>query len=49
MDEQALVDAARRGDVPAFNDLVLRYQGRAYNVALRILQPGSKAAARLPT
>jgi RNA polymerase sigma-70 factor (ECF subfamily) len=37
MDEQALVDAARRGDVPAFNDLVLRYQSRAYNVAFRIL------------
>jgi RNA polymerase sigma-70 factor (ECF subfamily) len=37
MDEQALVDAARRGDVPAFNHLVLRYQRVAYNVAFRIL------------
>jgi RNA polymerase sigma-70 factor (ECF subfamily) len=37
MDEQALVDAARRGDVPAFNQLVLRYQRVAYNVAFRIL------------
>jgi RNA polymerase sigma-70 factor (ECF subfamily) len=37
MDEQALVDAARRGDVPAFNQLVLRHQRVAYNVAFRIL------------
>jgi RNA polymerase sigma-70 factor (ECF subfamily) len=37
MDEQAFVDAACQGDVPAFNQLVLRYQGVAYNVAFRIL------------
>lgn len=37
MDEQAFVDAACQGHVPAFNQLVLRYQGVAYNVAYRIL------------
>jgi RNA polymerase sigma-70 factor (ECF subfamily) len=37
MDEQAILDAARQGDTPAFNQLVLRYQRAAYNVAFRIL------------
>ena len=37
MDEQALIDSARRGDARAFNQLVLLYQGLAYNVAFRIL------------
>jgi len=37
MDEQALIDAARKGDARAFNQLVLLYQGMAYNVAYRIL------------
>ncbi len=37
MDEHELVEAARRSDVPAFNQLVLRYQSRVYNVAFRIL------------
>jgi RNA polymerase sigma-70 factor (ECF subfamily) len=37
MDEQAFVDDACQGDVTAFNQLVLRYQGVAYNVAFRIL------------
>jgi len=37
MDEQALIDSARRGDARAFNQLVLLYQGMAYNVAYRIM------------
>ncbi len=37
MDEQALIDSARKGDARAFNQLVLLYQGLAYNVAFRIL------------
>jgi RNA polymerase sigma-70 factor (ECF subfamily) len=43
MDEQALIHAARKGDVPSFNQLVLSYQGLAYNVAYRIL--GNEDAA----
>jgi RNA polymerase sigma-70 factor (ECF subfamily) len=43
MDEQALVAAARRGDVRAFNQLVMLYQSIAYNLAYRIL--GSEDAA----
>jgi RNA polymerase sigma-70 factor (ECF subfamily) len=37
MDEKALIQAARKGDVPSFNQLVLLYQNLAYNVAYRIL------------
>jgi len=37
MDEQALIASARKGDARAFNQLVLLYQGLAYNVAFRIL------------
>ncbi|MBE2198386.1 MAG: sigma-70 family RNA polymerase sigma factor [Anaerolinea sp.] len=37
MDEAALVRQARKGDVPAFNRLVLHYQQLAYNVAYRIM------------
>lgn len=37
MDEIALVAAAKKGDLDAFNRLVLAYQGLAYNVACRIL------------
>ncbi|HZS39036.1 MAG TPA: sigma-70 family RNA polymerase sigma factor [Polyangia bacterium] len=33
-DEQRLVDQARRGDPAAFRELVIRYQRRAYAVAL---------------
>lgn len=36
MDETALLRAAWKGDLEAFNRLVLAYQGLAYNVALRI-------------
>jgi RNA polymerase sigma-70 factor, ECF subfamily len=37
MNEEALVAAARQGDLDAFNRLVLAYQELAYNVAYRIL------------
>jgi RNA polymerase sigma-70 factor (ECF subfamily) len=36
MDEQALIRDARRGDVDAFNTLVLNYQHLVYNLAYRI-------------
>ena len=44
MDEKALIDAARRGDVGSFNQLVLSYQSMAYNLAYRILGDGDAAA-----
>jgi RNA polymerase sigma factor (sigma-70 family) len=44
MDESSLIAAARQGDVPAFNRLVLAYQGLAYNVAFRILGDSDAAA-----
>lgn len=43
MDEPALIDAAQRGELDAFNRLVLQYQELAFNVALRVM--GEKAAA----
>jgi RNA polymerase sigma-70 factor (ECF subfamily) len=44
MDEPTLITAARRGDVRAFNRLVLSYQSLAYNVAFRILGDPDAAA-----
>ena len=44
MDEQALVTAARRGDVQAFNKLILAYQTLVYNVAYRMLHDQDAAA-----
>lgn len=43
MDEKALIDAARQGDVGSFNQLVLSYQSMVYNLAYRIL--GDRHAA----
>ena len=37
MNESELIFAARKGDAEAFNQLVLRYQDRIYNLAVRIL------------
>ncbi len=37
MDEPALIKQAQKGDVTAFNRLVLHYQEMAYNVAYRIM------------
>ena len=44
MDEDKLVASAQRGNVQAFNQLVLSYQQIAYNVAYRILRDGDRAA-----
>jgi RNA polymerase sigma-70 factor (ECF subfamily) len=43
MDEPFLIQSAQRGDVEAFNTLVLAYQSQVYNVAYRIM--GDEAAA----
>ncbi|MGC8782708.1 MAG: RNA polymerase sigma factor [Anaerolineae bacterium] len=43
-DEPALIAAAQRGDLPAFNQIILHYQGLAYNVAYRILGDFDAAA-----
>jgi RNA polymerase sigma factor (sigma-70 family) len=43
-DEQALISAAQRGDLPAFNQLILHYQGLAYNVAYRIVGDADSAS-----
>lgn len=37
MDEYTLIQAAREGDLDAFNTLVLHYQDLAYNIAYRIM------------
>jgi RNA polymerase sigma-70 factor (ECF subfamily) len=44
MDEAALITAAQRGDLDAFNRLVLAYQDVLYNTALRILADEDLAA-----
>jgi RNA polymerase sigma-70 factor (ECF subfamily) len=43
-DEQALIAAAQGGSLPAFNQLILHYQGLAYNVAYRLLGDADSAA-----
>jgi RNA polymerase sigma-70 factor (ECF subfamily) len=43
-DEQALIAAAQRGSLPAFNQLILRYQGLAFNIAYRIVGDTDSAA-----
>ena len=42
--EAQALELARRGDVAAFNDLVLRYQSAVYNLALRTVGNGEDAA-----
>jgi len=44
VDEASLVQAARRGNVDAFNELVLSYQHRVYNLAFRILADPAAAS-----
>lgn len=44
MDEMHLVQAARAGELAAFNQLVLSYQGLAYNVAYRVMGDPDAAA-----
>ncbi|MCX7683424.1 MAG: sigma-70 family RNA polymerase sigma factor [Anaerolineae bacterium] len=50
MDETALIAAAQRGSVDAFNELVLKYQQQVYNLAYRIIgDPASAADATQET
>jgi RNA polymerase sigma-70 factor (ECF subfamily) len=44
LDEKDLIDAAKAGDLSAFNELVLGYQDQAYNVAYRLLNDSDSAA-----
>lgn len=44
MDETALVESARAGDLNAFNRLVLEYQDMAFNLAARMLNDEDAAA-----
>jgi RNA polymerase sigma-70 factor (ECF subfamily) len=44
MDEAALIQQAQRGDVSAFNELVLTYQTQVYNVAYRIMGDAGAAS-----
>ena len=44
MNEQALIQDAQKGDLDAFNTLVLHYQDSVYNTALRILGDDDMAA-----
>lgn len=43
MDETALVQCARSGDLDAFNQLVLAYQDMAYNLSVRMLTDSDAA------
>ena len=43
-EEDRYIDAARRGDLAAFNWLVLRYQTRVYNLCYRMLSDPDTAA-----
>jgi RNA polymerase sigma-70 factor, ECF subfamily len=44
MDEVGLVEAAKNGDLDAFNRLILTYQDMAYNLAARMLSDDDAAA-----
>lgn len=44
MDEQALIVSASKGDLRAFNQLVMLYQSMVYNVAYRILSDPDAAS-----
>jgi len=43
-DEQGLIQRARRGDLDAFNDLVLAYQDAVFTVTFRIMNDDASAA-----
>ena len=43
MDELALIKYAKKGDLTAFNSLVLEYQDLAYNVAYRVMSDSAAA------
>lgn len=42
-DETALVQSAQRGNLDAFNELILHYQSQVYNLAFHLLQDGAAA------
>jgi RNA polymerase sigma factor (sigma-70 family) len=42
-DESALIQAAQRGNLDAFNQLILHYQNQAFNLAYHILQDAAAA------
>lgn len=44
MDEEALIRQAKRGDLEAFNRLVIEYQTLAFNIALRVMGDMPSAA-----
>ena len=44
MDEAALIQSARKGDLDSFNSLVLVYQHQVYNLAYRIMATEAAAA-----
>jgi RNA polymerase sigma-70 factor (ECF subfamily) len=44
MNEQALIREAKRGDLDAFNRLIIEYQSLAFNVALRVMGDTASAA-----
>jgi len=44
MEERALIESAQRGDLEAFNELVLKYQDLLYRIANRILSDEDMAA-----
>jgi RNA polymerase sigma-70 factor (ECF subfamily) len=42
-DEEALVEAAQRGNLDAFNELILYYQNQVYNLAYHIMHDAAAA------
>jgi len=44
MDEKALIRDAKRGDLDAFNRLIVEYQTLAFNIALRVMGDAASAA-----
>lgn len=44
MDENTLIERAKKGELDAFNQLVLNYQDMAFNVAYRIMNDEAQAA-----
>jgi RNA polymerase sigma-70 factor (ECF subfamily) len=44
MDEESLIKQAQKGDITAYNSLVLHYQDRVFNVAYRIMNEPDAAA-----
>lgn len=44
MDQSALIEKAQKGDLQAFNTLVLHYQPQVYNLTYRVMGEGDSAA-----